>query len=311
MLKNHPKNTQTSEFTIIKSSSTRTESEIIKDNIKILTFLNPLGLDTQKKYKNIIRSFFAYYENFKIDQIESHHIESYLAGALKGRASTTRSLHKSTLSSLFKFLVKDGYIDKDPTFALKPIKIDRMKFSSSVPEEEDLLVLWKVCDNERDKLIIQFLYESALRASEFLKLTFADFKRPKNGSVKFTFSGKGGKTRVGQISEELFLAIKSLDGYKPNAPLFRRLRSKCDQGITYSALYAILFKLSEKAGLGYTVSPHKYRHAHGTHYLENGGNIMKLRDRYGHATVRTTEQYTKTANINFSEVKLNVWGKNE
>ncbi len=103
-----------SDFTIVKSSSERSDPEIIKDNIKTLSFLNPLAPKTQKRYKEIIRAFFAYYENFKIGQIESHHIESYLAHRLNEKSPNTRNLHKSAISSLYKFLLRDGYISKAP-----------------------------------------------------------------------------------------------------------------------------------------------------------------------------------------------------
>ena len=72
-----------SEHSIIKYSPKIPEKIFIRDNIKIVTFLNPLSFQTQKRYKEVIRSFFALYEGFKIEDIKSEHIENYLTSELK------------------------------------------------------------------------------------------------------------------------------------------------------------------------------------------------------------------------------------
>lgn len=294
-----------SEFTIIEETSGRSNPETIKDNIKILSFLNPLADKTQKRYKEIIRSFFSYYEGFKVGNIESHHVESYLAHQLKKKSPSTRALHKAALSSLFKFLLKDGYIEKDPTFALKRVRVDKMKFFSSVPEIEEIKRLIEVCDNTRDKLIIEFLYATGLRASEALSIKFSDFKKPKEGKVLFTVLGKGSKTRFGQITEVLFEKLKSLEGYSPKAPLFRNLRRNTEKGIKYGALYYLLEQLSKKAKLGYVISPHQFRHAHATHSLEQGSSLHVVQKTLGHSDISTTGKYLHAKRNEFSEVSFN------
>lgn len=102
-----------------------------------------------------------------------------------------------------------------------------------------------------------------------------------------------------------FQRLKELDGYKLKAPLFRNLRRSTDQGITYIALYDLMKKLSIKAKLGYVVSPHKFRHAHGAHALENGASLKEIKDRLGHSTLQTTEIYLESAKSKLSEVSLN------
>jgi integrase/recombinase XerD len=124
---------------------------------------------------------------------------------------------------------------------------------------------------------------TGLRASEALSLTFADFKKPKKNRVAFTVLGKGKRTRIGDIPEDLFKRLKALNGYNSKAPLFRNLRRNTNQGIAYIALYDLLKKLSIKAKLGYVVSPHKFRHAHGAHALENGASLKEIKDRLGHS----------------------------
>jgi len=277
---------------------------VIKDNLKIITFLNPLSFQTQKRYKEVIRAFFSYYEGFQISDIESQHIENYLKSEFKNKSESTKAIHKSALSSLFKFLVKDCYITSDPTFALKKVKVDKTKFLNRIPSLDEIKRLIEVCENDRDKLLIEFLYVTGLRASETLSLTFRSFKKPKNEKVVFTVLGKGSKTRFGNIPVNLFERLKAIDGYKAKAPLFRNLRRNTGEGISYIALYDLLKKLSIKAKLGYVVSPHKFRHAHGAHALENGASLKEIKDRLGHSTLQTTEIYLESAKSELSEVRL-------
>lgn len=291
-------------YAIIRPHKNIPEKTVIKDNLKVVTFLNPLSFQTQKRYKEVIRSFFSFYEGFKIEDIESEHIENYLKAEFKKKSEATKAIHKSALSSLFKFLVKDRYITSDPTFMLKKVKVDRTKFLNRIPELDEIKRLIEVCENDRDKLIIEFLYVTGLRASETLSLTFTDFKKPKKGRVVFTVLGKGKRTRFGDIPEDLFKRLKALDGYNFKAPLFRNLRRNSDQGISYIALYDLMKRLSLKAKLGYVVSPHKFRHAHGAHALENGASLKEIKDRLGHSTLQTTEIYLESAKSELSEVFL-------
>ncbi len=152
------------EHSIIKPCAQIPESVVIKDNLKIVTFLNPLSFQTQKRYKEVIRSFFSFYEGFKISDIESQHIENYLKSEFKNKSASTKAIHKSALSSLFKFLVKDRYITSDPTFALKKVKVDKTKFLNRLPSLDEIKRLIEVCENDRDRLIIEFLFITGLRA---------------------------------------------------------------------------------------------------------------------------------------------------
>lgn len=93
------KTSEKSEFIIIRSSSERTIPEVKKDSIKVLSFLNPLAAQTQKRYREIIRAFFAYYENFKVGDIESPFIISlYVVEKVLGHSdvsNTGKFLHAS------------------------------------------------------------------------------------------------------------------------------------------------------------------------------------------------------------------------
>jgi len=113
---------------VIRPHASIPEKVIIKDNLKVVTFLHPLSFQTQKRYKEVIRAFFNFYEGLKISDIESQHIENYLKAEFKNKSESTKAINKSALSSLFKFLVKDRYIISDPTFALKKVKVDKTKF---------------------------------------------------------------------------------------------------------------------------------------------------------------------------------------
>jgi len=58
----------------------------------------------------------------------------------------------------------------------------------------------------------------------------------------------------------------------------------------------------KNANIGKNGSFHSLRHTFATHHLEKGTSITLIRDFLGHSSVRTTERYTKIANLNISNV---------
>lgn len=67
------------------------------------------------------------------------------------------------------------------------------------------------------------------------------------------------------------------------------LFSKDGNPLAYSAVTSYYKFISRK--VGYPVSPHRFRHSHGTHRVEAGDNLKNVQDALGHADIRTTSQF--------------------
>lgn len=62
---------------------------------------------------------------------------------------------------------------------------------------------------------------------------------------------------------------------------------------TTDSMTVYFTRLARKAGL--TGTPYTLRHTYGSHYVQNGGNIYKLKEYMGHSSIETTQIYAHLA----------------
>jgi integrase/recombinase XerD len=146
----------------------------------------------------------------------------------------------------------------------------------------------------RNHAILRLLYAGGLRVSELADLKWRDLQsRDVQGDEaggQVTVFGKGGKTRHVLLSVATWQKLMDLrNGGDADAPVFRSTRG--GGHMTVSAVWRIVRKAAERAGIAGDVSPHWLRHAHGSHALERGAPLPLVRDSMGHSSVSTTNGY--------------------
>ncbi|RVQ69763.1 tyrosine recombinase XerC [Croceicoccus ponticola] len=143
----------------------------------------------------------------------------------------------------------------------------------------------------RDRAVLLLLYGSGLRIAEALSL---------NGDAAplgetITVTGKGGKQRAVPV---LPIVSAAVDAYvaatpftlDPNQPLFRGARGgRLAQGIVQRAVA----RARQSLGLPPTATPHALRHSFATHLLAAGADLRSLQELLGHASLGSTQIYTK------------------
>ena len=149
----------------------------------------------------------------------------------------------------------------------------------------------------RDLSIILLLYESGARVSELTNVKVNDLKLYKPSSI--VLYGKGKKVRIVPLDYSVIeILIKYIDIYniKDNEYLFfNSKREKLSrEGVNY-ILQKHFKKVKElnKTIFPSRISPHCIRHSKAMHLLENGVNLIYIRDILGHSSVTTTEIYSK------------------
>lgn len=245
----------------------------------------------------------------------------------QGLSSKTISRHVSSLSTLFKFLVKHRYISKKDI----PSKMERPRQSKSLPDfiavkdiERWLTRLRKQGDSPlmvRNRAIISVLYTSGIRVSELTQLTFDAINLE---ARELTVLGKGGRERIAFIGEAAVEALKTYYAdwhqlakaektlayershekkkqHPVSSPVFL---SHTGTALTPRSVGRLLEKMAVAGKLGREVHPHLFRHSFATHLLNKGVDLRMVQELLGHVSVRSTQVYTHLSTERLKQVYL-------
>lgn len=169
--------------------------------------------------------------------------------------------------------------------------IERNDKLPAVLNAQEVKALIKVCDLLKHKLLISLCYGCGLRCAEVRHLKIADADTVR-GMIHVR-QGKGKKDRMLPMGTMLARGIsKYIQAEKPRLYLFEG-----NDGNVYSqrgAQWAIS-QAVKKAGIAKEVSLHTLRHTYATHLLEQGVNILTIKELLGHASIETTMVYLHLA----------------
>jgi integrase/recombinase XerC len=146
----------------------------------------------------------------------------------------------------------------------------------------------------RDAAVLALLYGSGLRISEALGLKREDAPEPGKGDA-VTVIGKGNKTRMVPVLPSVALLVADylqLCPYRLPAggPLFVGAKGG---PLSPRIIQLAMARLRGALGLPETATPHALRHSFATHLLARGGDLRSIQELLGHASLSTTQVYTK------------------
>jgi len=210
-------------------------------------------------------------------------------------ASVARRI--SALRGLYKHLVREGELRRDPTENLEAPRRTR-SLPRTLAREVVAALIESPDLNEprgvRDRSVLELLYATGMRASECLGLTLDDV----NLSAGYVVcTGKGRKQRLVPVGAE---AARWVSRYLRDVrPLSTRVR---DSGrlfvnprggrLSRQSLWTIVRRAAARAGLRQRISPHVLRHSFASHLLEGGADLRSIQAMLGHADIATTQIYT-------------------
>lgn len=147
----------------------------------------------------------------------------------------------------------------------------------------------------RDRAMLETLYATGCRASEVIGLKLSDLYL-QSGFCKCV--GKGNKQRIVPLGR---VAINALELYleKQRVQLVKSAPetpwvfvSRGGKQLGRETLWLLVKKYVKRTGLHSKVSPHTLRHSFATHLLAGGADLRTVQELLGHASIRTTQQYT-------------------
>jgi integrase/recombinase XerD len=210
-----------------------------------------------------------------------------------------------TVRNLYKFLLLDGYLKRDPS-----VNIETPKSWQSLPkflireEVESLLESPDISTENglRDKAMLEVLYATGVRVSELVALKINDVNLDLG---LLTTLGKGSKERSIPIGKSAITWIKKylpirhkILSNKTTPYLFITAKG---QAVTRQGFWKIIVDYGEKAKIGH-ITPHLLRHSFATHLLENGADLRSVQMMLGHSDISTTQIYTHITNERLKEI---------
>ena len=232
---------------------------------------------------------------------------SWLAG--RGLTAASRARAVAAVRGWFRWLDRSGRMHNDAINLLRlPKVVRRMPRPISAVEAGALTDAAAIQDLEpwlaaRDEALLLLLYGAGLRLGEALSLDHRDLEAVERLVVR----GKGNKERVVPVLPIVRDAIMAYIKTKPYAvvpdgPVFVGARGKrLNPGVAERQMR----QLRQLLGLPNTATPHALRHSFASHLLADGVDLRTLQELLGHASLSTTQVYTKIEHAQLERVYQN------
>tara|TARA_B100000925_G_C21958521_1_gene452298 strand:- start:99 stop:965 length:867 start_codon:yes stop_codon:yes gene_type:complete len=232
------------------------------------------------------------FSNLNLKNIEYTNVRRWIVKlSEKNISKNTINRKLASLKSYFNFLVATNTIDISPLESHKNLKTVK-KIINPFTEQEinEVFKNFELLDlkNKRDQLVIEILYSTGIRREELINIKISDIYFDQK-LIKVL--GKRNKERLvpmlPKLSHNIDLYIKNND---PEKFLFE---SKPQKKISISTLYRLVNKYFRVVSTKTKISPHVLRHTFATHMYNNGADINSIKEILGHASLSSTELYTK------------------
>lgn len=228
------------------------------------------------------------YVGKNVQEIEDDDLIDYIHKYKQIRKVSNRYLNSIRLvfNSFFRWLQRRKIILRNPVDGLDPIKYRQVVKKPLSPEELERVRC--ACEKERDLAIVEFLYSSAVRVSELVRLNREDICWESDDVMVL---GKGNKEREVYLNARAHLHLKKyLESRTDDNPaLFVSGRSPHER-LTKAGVEYIVARIGKAAGVE-NVHPHRFRRTAATDLLRMGMPIEQVQELLGHAKIDTTRIY--------------------
>lgn len=270
-----------------------------------------ISVATFENYLGHIADLLLFLNNYLAEPVRMQHIEKLDTRSLRGwlasrhkreLATSSASPALSAIKNFYRWLDKYKDINNPAPFIINTPKTEKLlpKSVDAAAAKQSMQSIGELATEEwqgkRDTAILLLLYGCGLRISEALSLDIGDV--PNDDTLRVT--GKGNKQREVPVLPIIKDAINDYinscpylqKGYSENeTPLFLGARGK---RMRYPVFNRQTQLLRQFLGLPKSASPHAFRHSFATHLLAGGGDLRTIQELLGHASLSTTQRYTKT-----------------
>jgi site-specific recombinase XerD len=285
------------------------------DNLRFRAFSD----HTLQAYSRDVRQFTDYCAAEQITRIDRHAVRAFLSDQMaRGRSRASLSRKLSCLRSYFRHGKENGFWQQDPTAGISSARLPRrlprpltqsqaalVLDLSAMPapqvDGEDRRARIRVLLATRDRAILETFYATGIRVSELAGLDLQDLDL---GGGYLQVMGKGRKMRSIPVGSHAILALREYLGLVrpqlasesgPDGDRRAVFLTARGRRLDRRNIHRIVRRAAAGVNTGRPVGPHTWRHSFATHLLERGADLRSVQEMLGHASLRSTQIYTKVS----------------
>lgn len=250
-----------------------------------------------------------------LGEVERTHVEAFALHLLdENLAPRTRARALVAVRRFHGFALGEGLAATDPASEVSPPQ-EGLRLPKALSLDDIEAMLATTGGEEpaqiRAAALLELLYATGARISEAVGVDLDDLDDLDLETSLVRLYGKGGKERIVPFGSHAATALGAwVSRTRPS--MAAKARSSAPAGALFlnargtrlsrQTAWQIVKDAGELAGLEAEVSPHTFRHSFATHLLEGGADIRVVQELLGHASVTTTQIYTKVSEETLREV---------
>ncbi len=280
--------------------------ECIEEYLLALDVERGLAANTVAAYRRDLGQYLVFLDGAEPDAAA---VERFV-GELRRRdlATSTVGRKVAAVRGLHRFLVVEGLRKEDPTLLLESPRRPT-PFPKALAVDEAIRLVEApdpaTVKGRRDSALLEFLYGTGARVSEAVALDLGHIDLEDRVAI---VTGKGAKQRMVPLGSKAVVAIGRwlpdrsglLHRQQRGDPVFLNLRGR---RLSRQGMFEVVRSNAGRAGIPVEkVSPHVLRHSAATHMVEAGADLRTVQEILGHATISTTQVYTRVSPTHLLEV---------
>lgn len=259
---------------------------------------SPLTVKAYKSDLDIFASFLTRHQLGQVETATQRSIRRWMIDLIEsGRSPASVNRKIAALRSFYRFLCQTGKLAVNPTRAIESVKVPkRLPIFLHEDEMNRLLNPTDFPDSyegHRDRTILQTFYLTGVRVSELCNLTVTQVDLSVG---QILVNGKRNKQRIIPLTPALksilfsYLQVREQEFGKaqPADPLFLTVKGA---PISTRSVYEIVHRCIAEVSNVSKKSPHVLRHTFATVLLNNGADLMAIKELLGHSSLAATQIY--------------------
>jgi integrase/recombinase XerD len=265
-----------------------------RDLRRYAAFLRARGItDPKRVNEDVVHEYVQHLEALRDDE----------GARLLAPSSVARNV--VSVRSFHRFCASEGLLARDPSNEVGAPSVPQGIPKALDESEVDALLEAVTGDTpaaQRDRALLELLYGTGARISEAVGLDLADVDL---ADAYVRVLGKGSKERIvplGRSARDALRAYMSDGRLAMRRAVVRRARdadalflNARGGRISRQACWQIVRRAGDRVALGERLSPHVLRHSCATHMLDHGADLRVVQELLGHASISTTQVYTKVS----------------